>query len=451
VSLTDFMLGPKVRISGTTWAAEVLGFRGKSIQKIDRWTATPRLFKTDRMGGHPYERPDDVLANLLEFAWRPVITWEHPVDIDGQIIDPTAIEGRIKRREQGWDASVVFPRESCDVPRLRFTDMVGLEMIRRFAADHNIGVIFASATFSPDDRELMCEMWPDLAERSHPYPERRIQQLAIIAPDGHYGPGGLVTKNGRLVTAPLESVGRGLVFLATRTVANWLYAKVCPNQPSVSFVDGGQVEWRNRHAVHNEAETKTLLTYSRGVLGRGANLPSTRFLLLDCLAFRAIASFTPGKITPKEFEEARAQERMALITQNVGRLLRGEEGKTAVLFLLNAEPELVQAIASSPAVVDGCELSPVVVTGNEMTQLVDQARRWLEAGGGDWPGPDHAMMNTKKKGRKPTPTSALLVRVDQAIKEGMSWREFSQKCKPQRHFNADQLKEIKQRFSDKRL
>jgi hypothetical protein len=250
------------------------------------------------------------------------------------------------------------------------------------------------------------------------------------------------------VTAPLEAIGRGLVFLATRKVASGLYDKVHPNQPSVSFVDGGQVEWRNRHGVHNEAATITFLTYSRGVLGLGANLPGTRFLVVDSLAFRAIGSFTPGEITPEQFAAARAQERLSILLQNVGRLLRGEEGKTAVLFLLNAEPELVEAIAASPAVVEGSELPPLVTAGKDLVQLVDQAGRWLVAGGGDWPEPDAARANSKKTGRKRKSRESVLAEVEAALAQGMQWREIRQKLKPQRYFSKEELEQIKQRSSD---
>ena len=118
------------------------------------------------------------------------------------------------------------------------------------------GLIFVGATFSPDDRDLLRSLWPDLVERSHPYPQRKIKQLAIITPEGYFGAGGLVGEDNRLITAPLEELGHGLVFLPTRRAADRLYDSVYQSQPSVSFVDGGQVEWRNRHGVHNEEETK---------------------------------------------------------------------------------------------------------------------------------------------------------------------------------------------------
>ncbi len=366
VSVDDFELTPKVRVGGTTFAAKVLGFRGERIEAMARRTAAINLFQHDPSGGQLHEAPDPVLANMLEFAWRPVITWEHPLDTEGNIVDTGELVGRIVRREQGWDASVIFPRETCDVPRLQFADLAGVEKLRRFADDQQVGVLFVGVTLGRDDRDLLSEIWPEILERSHPYPQRKIRQLAIVAPDGNHGAGGLVGEAGRLVTAPLEEVGRGLVFLSTRRIANELYEKVYQEQPSVSFVDGGQVEWRNRHGVYNETETRTLLTYSRGVLGLGANLLDTRFLLVDSLAYRSIASFTPGELTPEEFAAARADERSSILAQNLGRLLRGEQGKTAVLILLNAEPDLVQAVATAPAVVEGSELPPVVTRGSDL-------------------------------------------------------------------------------------
>jgi hypothetical protein len=137
---------------------------------------------------------------------------------------------------------------------------------------------------------------------------------------------------------------------------------------------------------------------------------------------------------------------MSIMTQNVGRLLRGEEDKTAVLILLNADPELIRAIAQSPAVIEGSEMPPVVVTGKDPVQLVDQARRWLEADGGEWPAADPDRKNPKKKGRKPRSRESVLAAVDAAIERGMSWRDFRQKCNPQRHLSPEELEQARQRF-----
>src|SRR5262249_36117353 len=144
-----------------------------------------------------------------------------------------------------------------------------------------------------------------------------------------------------------------------------------------------------------EAEPRTYVTYSRGVLGVGANVPGVRFLVCDALAFRPIASFTPGEVTPDEFERLQAEGRLSLLLQTPGRALRGEGGKTAVLVVVNADADLLGAIRTSGGIVEGSELPPVVAAGDDLVGLVDQAGRWLAAGGGAWPAPDPAAAGRK--------------------------------------------------------
>lgn len=137
---------------------------------------------------------------------------------------------------------------------------------------------------------------------------------------------------------------------------------------------------------------------------------------------------------------------MSIMYQNIGRLLRGEEGKTAVLFLLNAEPGLIRAIAGSPAVLEGCELPPVVAAGKDLVQLVDQARRWLEADGGEWPAADPGRKNPKRPGRKPKSPESVVAEAEAAIAEGMGWRDFCQKRNPSRHLSPGAMEQLKRKF-----
>src|SRR5262249_42846299 len=135
-----------------------------------------------------------------------------------------------------------------------------------------------------------------------------------------------------------------------------------------------------RKTLHHPGEVKTLVTYSRGVLGLGANVLGVRHLLVNADAFRAIASFTPGEVSPEKFQRLQTEERLCVIRQNGGRALRGEEGKTAVLIVLNADQPFLEALRTSRGIVEGSELPPVGVAGKDLVALVDQAGRWLAAG-----------------------------------------------------------------------
>jgi hypothetical protein len=438
--------GPKVRVGDTTFAAELLAWQGKPVAASTRRTAPIFLFRKDETGRQDPETPQEVIVHMLEFAFRPVITWEYAVNAEGKII------GSAELRARDELAGIVYPWATCEVPRLRFADLAGLEQMRRFAQEQQVGIIFAGATLIPDDADVLREVWPELLERSHPYPARKIRQAAVVFLDGRHATGALLNA-GRLVTGPLEELGLGLVFCTTRSKAEVLYKAVRSDHPSTRLAAENDEVLSTLTYLHESAPLGCYVTYSRGVLGHGANIRGIRFLVVDALAFRAIASFTPGTMTPEAFERARAEERLELMLQNIGRALRGEEGKTVVMIVLNADAPLRTAIETSPAIVEGSELPPVFATGDDLGLLVDQARRWFEAGGGDWPEPDPTKAVRKRAGRprgSATRTEeSILAAAETALAARTTWREFRRKEHPERVLAAEKIAELKARFKGK--
>lgn len=441
---TDLTTGPEVRVGDTTFARQLLAYRGRPIDTAARRTADVFLYQGD-------ETPDaveDILGHMLQFAFRPVVTIERPVNDLGEPVKSRTLALRYEQGDTKWADDIVFPRTTCEVPRLRFADLMVLEQIRRFARKAGVGVVLTGATLAPDDRDILREVWPGLDERQHPYPDRKIRQVAIVAPDGYRGGDSLIGPDGKLATAPLEAHGLGLVFSATRKLAESLHEAVNLAQPSAWLAVENFEQFTLRKTLHKEGELRTFVTYSRGVLGLGANVLGVRHLLADALAFRSIAGFNPGEITPEQFATLRDRERVALILQNLGRALRGEEGKTVVLFLLNADEGLLDEVRRSPAIVEGAELPPVVARGKDLAMLVDQAGRWLAAGGGDWPEAD-ASKAGPRAGRPKRDKAAVLAAAEEAIGAGMKWRDFVHKHRPERILDKEELARLKDRFTSK--
>jgi hypothetical protein len=175
-----------------------------------------------------------------------------------------------------------------------------------------------------------------------------------------------------------------------------------------------------------------------------------RFLVLDAVAFRAISGFNPGEITPEAFEKARAEERLALLMQNLGRAMRGEPGKTVVLFVLNPDKALKDAIEKSSALTDGAELPLVSASGKDLVCLVDQAGRWLAADGGEWPrlvpGAASSIQLGRPKGAGKRTKDEVLVAAQAALERGTNWSDFRRSEHPQRSLSVDELNELKARF-----
>jgi hypothetical protein len=454
VSGGDVVHSEKVRVGHTVWAAALIRYRDVTINPDDRLTAFLWLFRKDEKGRHPPETIEEILAHLFRFARHPVLLWEHPVDANGEIVRSDTLAARRARDPKKWSHDIQFPRAMCEVPTIRLTDMLAFEQLRRFQEKTGASIVLTGAYLGPDNLNVLRSVWPHLVLREYPYGDRKIDQCAIVYLDGRTeadlrGLSAFLTDDKcHLRTSSLESIGLGLYFAPTKDIAESIYNLIKHQHPSAHFVDGNdEVKSGSRNsAQHLGADVKVWITYSRGIMGVGANILHLRYLVLDANAFRDVAGFNPADITPEAFAEARAQERLALILQNLGRALRGEDGKTVVLFILNADAGLVAAIENSPAFRDGCKRSPVFTHQTDVVAAIDQAKRWLESGGGEWPEPTPGAKDTRRKGRKNKTKDAIYQAAEVAIKTGVSWRDFSTKRRPDRTLTTEEVESLKTQF-----
>jgi hypothetical protein len=440
----ELALGEERRVDDTTFAAAVVGWRGNAVDRSTRRTAATFLFRKDPGGKQQPETVEEVIGHMLGFAFRPVLTWELAVDTEGNPVPSEDLKRKIG--DLDFRASVVWPHRTCEVRRLQFDDLYALEVLRRFSIRQGVGVLLVGAAQTRAEMDVLSELWPDLACRDHPYPQRKIRQAAVILVDVRYGVGMLPDDDGRLLTHPLEAFGKGLIFCPTRRGAERLFKTVQLGHPSARLAVENEEQMVLRRTLHRDEPTGCYITYSRGVMGLGANVEGVRFVVVDATAFRAAGGFNPAEITPEAFRAARGEERVALLMQNLGRALRGEEGKTVVLFVLRPDQELEKALRKSRALLEGCALPPVFGRGKELAMLVDQARRWLEAGGGDWPPPDPGVTGGKRTGRKPRTRESILQAAEDAIGQGMSWRQFARAEHPKRQLSPAELADLKARF-----
>jgi hypothetical protein len=453
INLDDLDCDPPERIASTTYAARVHRWQSQPIDEMTRRTAPIYLYQSDKDGKQPRETNDEILGHMLEHAFLPVLTCEYPVDSEGNPVDPETLKKRIAAKDKRWDEDVIFPWRTCQTPHLLFTDMAGLEQIRRFAVQERVGIVFTGATMSSADMRVLTEVWPELAVQHHAYTERKIRQIALVFPEGYHGPDSLLGADRRLITEPLETLGRGVIFCARKAIARSLYDVAKVAHPELWLVEENDRWVMLGGGLHEgPVETRCTVTYCRGVLGLGANVLGIRFLVVDARAFRPVASFNPAEITPEEYERTKAEERLATIEQNLGRAIRGEPGKTVVLILLNADEPLKAALQESEAIIQGSELPPVVAEGGrDLPQIVDQARRWLEAGGGDWPDKDPNKTNTKRAGRPKGSTKrtkeSILEAAEAALEAGETWSDFARRENVRRVLSPEEMGELKARFN----
>jgi hypothetical protein len=436
VPAASFQWDAEVRIGDTLVAARVNGYGDQPLDPKRRLTATMYWWRGEET---PHETPDVSLMHMLSYAFRPVMTWEYPYDHQGNPIDPQALAERREADDKDWARGVTFPLRTCQVPRLHFIDLMPLEQLRRFSAQNNAPILFTGAAPLPDDPDILREVFSEIEEVVHPYPNRRIKQVLLVFPEGRHGWGSLIGPDGKLITSSLEECGPQLLFTPTKDRAIDLYDTVRDKQETVELVVERDRVMDSRKPLRTDKLSKTIVSYSRGVVGIGSNrMLGLRCLVVDAAAFRHIASFTPEEISPEAFARLRAEERTALIIQNLGRGLRGEPGKTIALVVLNTDQELRDVIAAAPAIIQGSEEPPVTITGENLGVIIDQVKRWLDAGGGPAPEPDPSKA-AKRAGRparhpKPTPEDALA-----AAKSGVTYREY------RRERHLDRLPPEKQR------
>ncbi len=444
VTEDNFGVGSQVRISDTLVAARVTDYANQPLDPSIRLTATLYRWRGEET---PHEPPEMSLMHMLTYAFRPVMTWEYPHDHEGKPLDPATLTKRLEDKDKDWARGVTFPLRTCQVPHLHFIDLMPLEQLHRFCEQFHASVLFAGATPLPDDADILRAVFGKIEEVSHPYPDRRIKQIMLVFPDGRHGWGSLIDRDGKLITSTLEECGPQLIFTPTKIRAINLYDEVRDKQETVELVVERDRVMDSRKPLRTDKLSKTIISYSRGIIGVGSNrMLGLRCLVVDASAFRHIGSFTPEEITPEAFARLRVEERTALILQNLGRGLRGEAGKTIALVVLNADPEIREAIAAAPAITRGSEEPPVVIAAEDLGVLLDQAKRWLDAGGGPAPEPDPAKAS-RKAGcppchPEPTPEDAL-----SAVKSGMTYREYSR----ERHLDRlppEKREEIKAVFKE---
>jgi hypothetical protein len=255
-----------------------------------------------------------------------------------------------------------------------------------------------------------------------------------------------VGDDGKLITESLERFGKVLIFGPLKSIAGDLYDEVKLEHASVRFAVENDEENAVRRPLMHDVEGRCVISYSRGVLGAGVNLDGFVTLVVDCNAFRHISGLNPGDISPEGFAEARAAECLALLSQNIGRMFRGESGKNVVLILLNADPELRASIREFEAIKDGAELSPIFAEVADRGSSVLCAAKWLENGGGDLSDLAEFDVNRDKGGRPKRTLAEFEALTEAAIKEGVKWRAFANKYTIRNAISPDQVAELKERF-----
>jgi hypothetical protein len=477
LTIDDFTVGEWRRVGATLFASRVEAFRGTPVDSLTRYNAPMLTYSSDpKTNRSPVERNDEIVAHVLEYAFRPVVMYETPVDKDsGSPVDPAALREKIAAKALKLE-HYVWPVDPCEVVTLRAIDLIAFERLRRFAEAHGVSIQGFTATATDELIDVLSEVFGDKVERiDHESPVRKIERLAIASIEGYTTTGALSVKtdSGRvLVTKPLEEFSRVAIFAAVKTHAVRLYRYVEGHHPGVRLIANRTAistdlsATRVAGAFRDDGEARALIHYARGPLATGANLLNLRTLVVDCAAFRRIATFTPESVEIESFMKSQAKDRAAIVAQNVGRLLRGESGKVALLILLNAEAELVEALARDKFIRESVENVPIITPRYEsLTPLVRDAYRWHGQNGVEpWRCSEEqresresqrkaSLVAERSKSRqvdrdakRETKRDRLRNQAIDASDRGVTWKIFSRKTNVNRYFDDSEIDEIKSLF-----
>ncbi|MBV8266646.1 MAG: hypothetical protein JO252_10000 [Planctomycetaceae bacterium] len=444
------------RVAHTVFANSIVAYRGRPIDARTRLGAPVFTFHTEPEGGEPAETPEAIFGHLMEFGFEVTLIVEQPIGPEGGIVTPEEILAHRAQDPRAWRDHFVWPRNPCQVPFIVGVDLYGLEKIRRYAERHGRGVVFADGTPTESVLKPVREVFPDLETIDFPDQARKIEQVALVALEGYHSLEALVTPDRTLVFDPLHEVGKGLVFTALEERARRLF-KMLRNRPggaALRLATDGDLEgdWASSITPGNAG---TILASSHGYLGRGANLLDLRYLVVDANLYHYAAGFNTATITAEEFARLRAEDRLVTLRQNLGRALRGEPGKRVVVFVLDADADLVAYLRSLPALVAGSERPPLVVWRPALAHAVAEAKIWLTTPGGDWPAIPPPEAPRKGRGRPPfdpDQKAATKAKIRAAARQesqaGKTWREFARRHHPDRAelFQAKELEELKDLF-----
>jgi hypothetical protein len=474
LTLNDFAIGDWIRVDKTLFAASVESFRDMAIDTSRRFAEYTLNWRPDaETGDAPVEDPAEIVKHILAFGFRPVITKETPVDQDGNELDPETI--RILKDSNRFRSDETFwPLDPCQVPTLRLIDLVAFERLKRFAEYNAVDVQGFTATSTDELIDVLSEVFGNGLNRvTHEPPIRKIEKLAIAGVDGYRTARGLaMDKTTRsIITRPLEAFSQVLIFAARKKQAVNLYQAVEGYHTGARLV-------MNRTAISSELSTtriasafrddeppKTIIHYARGPYATGFNWTGLRTLVVDCNAFRRISSFTPKDVTLKSFQESQAKERAAIVAQNIGRLLRGESGKVAVLILLNAEPPLIDALAKDEFIINAVVEPPIVTPRySGLGSLIHDSSDWLHRNGVDsWKcsesnakavraaiGVSNEKRTNERREKRELKRAAtrerLRIEAAQAAGNGSTWKEFSRARHVDRYFDEVEIQAIRDLF-----
>jgi hypothetical protein len=138
------------------------------------------------------------------------------------------------------------------------------------------------------------------------------------------------------------------------------------------------------------------------------------------------------------------------LLQNIGRVLRGYEGRRVGIILLNCPPDFLQTVATSKAVVEGSVRPPVVKTAANLPVAIRELATWLkEDGKGGYVNADWEELSDRMKEKRRTDLRSreqVLDRIRACKKAGMPLKKMLRSVHPERVLEPEEMKKVREYY-----
>ena len=254
----------------------------------------------------------DSAMNPTEYVEYPYFRSTGEMITDPQNIDP--------KKEH----DVVYPSTPCGVKTLSFRDMSVFAYLSRYAAK----VRMLSARVSQNKKEFIKGVFSDVKMEKLTESRNKIDELLVISCDEKMK---VIEskKDCKLWFDEIEDIAKTLIFFPKKKVAKDFFKSIVKHK-NIGFYEDGYVGTYNERLL--EGKWRALSTYSRGALGRGINLGEYRVNIVDAEIYKPTICYNLSEYTTEEIEKLIEDDRIDIVYQNSGRILRGNEGRKLIVL-----------------------------------------------------------------------------------------------------------------------